>query len=186
MKPLFALAMLASLSAGAPALAQTVDSADQPPTTAAPPAPVDSTGAMAPAAASGDASTTSPPPASVTASRPVPDTSQASPGIPGPEAVNPAPGASGPYVGHGPHAFYDVDARITNVQGRIASLSPGQQRQANAALKSIRGEEATQRQRHGDLRDWDRENLNYKLDKLVQQFPALGPSSGAQAPVASQ
>ena len=108
----------------------------------------------------------------VTASPPVPETG--SPGIPGPEAVNPAPGATGPYVGAGPQGFYDVDARLQAVAGRIAALPPGQRRRASAQIHQIRAEEATQRARHGgELRDWDRENMTQKLDHLVQQFPAL-------------
>jgi hypothetical protein len=109
---------------------------------------------------------------SVIASQPVPDSGTA--GIPGPEAVNPAPGATGPYVGAGPHGFYDVDARLDAVAGRIASLPPGQRRRASAQIHQIRAEEATQRARHGgELRDWDRENMTQKLDQLVQQFPML-------------
>jgi hypothetical protein len=151
MKPLLAALFVSGLAAAAPALAQT-DPAPQTPDQPA-----------------------------VTASRPVPDTSQASPGIPGDQAVNPAPGAAGPYVGHGQGAFYDVDARISNVEQRASSLQPSDRRRAQAALKSIRAEEATQRQRHGQLRDWDRENLNYRLDQLVQQFPSLGAQATASA-----
>ena len=109
----------------------------------------------------------------VVASQPAPDTAQASPGIPGPEAVNPAPGAHGPYVGAGEHNFYDVDQRIAAVSGRAQALSPAQRRRALTELRSIKSEEATQRARHGELRDWDRENLNARLDKLVQAFPTL-------------
>ena len=96
-----------------------------------------------------------------------------SPGIPGPEAVNPAPGATGAYVGAGPQAFYDVDARIAAVADRIQALPPAQRRRAGTALHQIRAEEATQRARHGELRDWDRESLNTKLDSLVAQFQGL-------------
>ena len=114
----------------------------------------------------------------VMSSQPVPDTGRESPGIPGPEAVNPAPGATGAYVGAGPQGFYDVDARIAAVAGRVQSLPPGQRRRASAQIHQIRGEEATQRARHGDLRDWDRENLTQKLDQLVQQFPDLRADAG--------
>ena len=115
----------------------------------------------------------------VTASQPVPDTGQASSGIPGPDAVNPAPGATGPYVGAGPPGFYDVDARLQAVAGRVAALPPGQRRRASTQIHQIRSEEATQRARHGgELRDWDRENITQKLDQLVQQFPSLRADAG--------
>ncbi len=120
----------------------------------------------------------------VVSSQPVPDTSRESAGIPGPDAVNPAPGARGPYVGAGRHHFYDVDARISNVSGRIQSLPRGEQRQAMAQIHRIRSEEATQRARHGNLRDWDRENLNHKLDNLVQQFPSLAVNDDQGPPPA--
>jgi hypothetical protein len=172
MKPLLTLVAISGLTLGTAALsssvlAQTPDP-DQPPAAMAGSPPVD-TG-------------TAPPPASVTASRPVPDTAAASPGIPGPASVNPAPGAAGPYVGHGPHAFYDVDQRIADVTQRSAALPTAQRRDAEARLKAIRAEEATQKQRHGELRDWDRENLNYKLDQLAQKYPSLaGPNAQAAA-----
>jgi hypothetical protein len=118
--------------------------------------------------------------APTTASEPVPDTAQASPGIPGPEAVNPAPGAQGPYVGSGKQGFYDIDQRIAAVSQQAASLPAAQRRRAMAQIKAIRSEEATQRARHGELRDWDRENISDKLDKLTQQFPSLGANTGAQ------
>ena len=96
------------------------------------------------------------------------------PGIPESRAVDPAPGAPGPYVGHSPKAFYDTDGRISAVEQRIGSLPPAQRRRAMAGLRSIRAEEATQRQRHGgELRDWDREHLNRRLDQLEGQFPGL-------------
>lgn len=116
------------------------------------------------------------------ASQPVPDTAQASPGIPGPDAVNPAPGAHGPYVGAGKQSFYDIDQRIAAVSQQVGSLPAGQRRQAAAQLRQIKSEEATQRARHGELRDWDRENISAKLDKLVQQFPALSAAAGDQGP----
>ncbi len=113
----------------------------------------------------------------VTASPPIPDAAQGSPGIQGPDAVNPAPGATGPYVGAGREGFYDVDARLAAVGGRVAALPAAQRRRASAQIRQIRAEEATQRARHGgELRDWDRENMTQKLDQLVQQFPALSPN----------
>ena len=114
------------------------------------------------------------PDSSTVASQPVPDSAAPSPGIPSDAAVNPAPGATGPYVGDGRRNFYDVDSRIADVTSKIAALPAGQRHRAMAGLKSIKAEEATQRQRHGDLRDWDRESLNHRLDQLAEQFPALG------------
>ncbi len=123
-------------------------------------------------AGSGSAQPMGDPGPPVTTSPPVPDSGAA--GIPGPEAVNPAPGATGAYVGAGPQGFYDVDARLQAVAGRVAALPPAQRRRANARIRQIRAEEATQRARHGgELRDWDRENMTQKLDQLVQQFPPL-------------
>jgi hypothetical protein len=123
---------------------------------------------------------------SMTASQPVPDTAQASPGIPGPDAVNPAPGAHGPYVGSGKQGFYDIDQRIAAVSQQAASLPAAQRRRAMAQIKAIKSEEATQRARHGELRDWDRENISDKLDKLAQQFPSLSANAGMQGPPPAQ
>ncbi len=118
----------------------------------------------------------------VVASQPSPDTSRESPGVPGPDAVNPAPGARGPYIGAGPTGFYDVDARIAAIAGRIGQMPARQRSGAKDQIREIRGEEATQRARHGDLRDWDRENLNAKLDKLVARYPVLSSQDGPTAP----
>ena len=109
-----------------------------------------------------------------------------SPGIPGPEAVNPAPGMHGPYIGAGEHNFYDVDARIAAVSQRVQQLPRAQRRSANAQIRQIKAEEATQRARHGDLRDWDRENLNARLDKLVQAYPGLQAGMDPSAPPPGQ
>ena len=119
----------------------------------------------------------------VVSSQPVPDTAREAPGIPGPEAVNPAPGAPGPYVGAGRQGFYDVDTRIASITQGVQSLPGSQRRRAAAQLKAIRAEEATQKARHGQLRDWDRENLNAKMDRMVQQFPSLSASASAAPPM---
>ena len=100
-------------------------------------------------------------------------------GIPGSDAVNPAPGMHGPYVGAGEHNFYDVDARIAAVTQRAQQLPPSQRRSVSAQLHQIRAEEETQKARHGELRDWDRESLSDKLDKLVHQFPSLRADAGS-------
>jgi hypothetical protein len=96
------------------------------------------------------------------------------PGITEDRAVDPAPNAPGPYVGHDPQTFYNTEQRIAAVEGRLGALPPRQRRAAVAQIRSIRAEEATQRQRHGgELRDWDREHLNRRLDQLVGRFPGL-------------
>lgn len=100
------------------------------------------------------------------------------PGIAEGRAVDPAPNAPGPYMGHGPQAFYDVDQRIAAVESRLGALRPASRRRAAAGLRSIRAEEATQRARHGgELRDWDREHLNRRLDQLIGQVPGLAPEA---------
>ena len=105
-------------------------------------------------------------------------------GVASAQAVDPAPGAHGPYVGHSENAFYDVDARITRVQTRVDGLTGAKKLQANNKLSAIKSELATQKARHGSVRDWDRENINKQLDKLetdyslgAQAVPAVGPSS---------
>lgn len=59
-------------------------------------------------------------------------------------------------------AFRDIDQRIAALQPRVAGHS-----KAAAQLKAIKSDEAYRRARHGgELRDWDRELLNKKLDSL--------------------
>lgn len=90
----------------------------------------------------------------VTASQPVAN--------PPPQTTSAGPGTADPgYSGalKGP-AFLDVDARIAAAQGK------GGKRGA-AMLRAIKAEAAQRRARHGgELRDWDRELLNKKLDQL--------------------
>lgn len=89
-------------------------------------------------------------------------------------SIDPAPGARGPYVGAGPRRFYNVEDRINRVEGRLAALTASQRRRAYVEMRSIRAEESTQRAKHGgELRDWDREHLNQRLDALVQRYPGL-------------
>jgi hypothetical protein len=96
------------------------------------------------------------------------------PGLPGPQSVNPAPGAQGPYAGHTEHAFYDVNGRIADVGRKIGARLTGETRKkAEDALASIRAEEASQIARHGSLLDWARENLNHRLDLLLQAYPEI-------------
>jgi hypothetical protein len=128
--------------------------------------------AIPPTAASTDAAS-APAQAPTVASQPVPD-GQGSPGIPENHAVDPAPNAPGPYVGAGKQGFYDVDARISAMQQKVGALPASQRRRAGAAIKAIVAEENTQKARHGgELRDWDRESLTDKLDKLSKTYPGL-------------
>jgi hypothetical protein len=93
------------------------------------------------------------------------------PGLDSAHSVNPAPGATGPYLGQGENGFYDVQARISRVEKKAeTALSGAKRRQALAEIRSIRAEVATQESRHGgQLRDWDRENLNHRLNRLEVQ-----------------
>jgi hypothetical protein len=96
------------------------------------------------------------------------------PGLPGPASVNPDPGAQGAYAGHSEHTFYDVRGRIAKVEAKIgANLAGAEQHKAMVELNSIKSEERSQIARHGSLLDWARENLNHRLDLLVQSYPAL-------------
>ncbi len=59
-------------------------------------------------------------------------------------------------------AFLDVDARIAAAEGKV-----GKSGRAAAMLRTIKSEAKVRRARHGgELRDWDRELLNKKLDQL--------------------
>ena len=92
----------------------------------------------------------------VTASQPVPN--------PPPGTTAPGPGTADPmYSGalKGP-AFLDVDARIAADEAKMAG-----DRKALSALRAIKGEAKVRRARHGgELRDWDRELLNKRLDQV--------------------
>lgn len=81
--------------------------------------------------------------------------------------VDPAPGAPGPYVGATKEAFYSVESRIAAVEARIGSLSPRAARAARAQLIALKAFEARQRARHGgELRDWDREAMTARLNRI--------------------
>ena len=92
----------------------------------------------------------------VTASQPVPN--------PPPATTERGPGTadtmySGALKGQ---AFLDVDARMAAMDGKV-----GGNKRAAAMLRGIKGEAKVRRARHGgELRDWDRELLNKKLDQL--------------------
>ena len=91
-------------------------------------------------------------------------------GIDSYRAVNPAPGAGDhPYVGHSENAFYNVRERIQRVEQRAEGLRGGQRRRALSGIRSIKSELARQEARHGEVRDWDREHLNKRLDALEDQ-----------------
>ena len=90
----------------------------------------------------------------VTAAAPVPN--------PPPATTPPTTVADPGYTGalQGP-AFRDVDARIAAVTPKAHG------KKAMSMLNSIKGEERMRKARHGgELRDWDRELLNKKLDQL--------------------
>ena len=91
-----------------------------------------------------------------TASQPVPN--------PPPQTTAGGPGTVDPmYSGalKGP-AFLDVDARIAAAEAKV-----GRNKRAAAMLRGIKSEARVRRARHGgELRDWDRELLNKKLDQL--------------------
>lgn len=106
-------------------------------------------------------------------SAPVPNSAEQTQGITSDQAVNPAPNATNAYIEAGAAGFYDVDARIAHVEQATAALPSAQRRKAVAMLRALKAEEKTQIARHGQLRDWDRENLNTKLDQMTAQFPGL-------------
>lgn len=82
----------------------------------------------------------------------------------------PDPNAPDAFAGAPKQAFYDVDGRIASVEQRIAGMGRSGAR-ARAALRQIRAFEAQQRARHGgELRDWDREAINTRLDRLEQML----------------
>ena len=59
-------------------------------------------------------------------------------------------------------AFRDIDARIAAL-----SAKTGAHGKAASALSAIKGEELVRRKRNGgELRDWDRELLNKRLDAV--------------------
>jgi hypothetical protein len=97
-----------------------------------------------------------------------------------PPAPVPAPGgadtaATGPYAGAGnPHGFYDVQARIDQMQQAAGALPPAKGHRVTAQLKTIRSDLKFRMGRHnGELRDFDREVISDKLDHLAAQYPAL-------------
>ncbi len=157
-----AAAIAVTMLAASPAVSQPISGPTLAPSTPAPLTTPEGTPATA-----GDTVTFSNPPIGRTA-----------PGIDSAHAVNPAPGVAGPYQGHGQTAFYDVQARIDRVEQRVkAQLTGARQRLALAKVKSIRAEVATQKARHGgQLRDWDRENLNHRLDQLEAQVGLVQPA----------
>lgn len=82
------------------------------------------------------------------------------------------PGAPNAYAGASPQAFYDVDSRMARIEAQIQAMGRGGAR-AMAALRQVKAFEAQQRARHGgELRDWDREAINTRLDRLQAM---LGP-----------
>jgi hypothetical protein len=90
-----------------------------------------------------------------------------------PGAVDPAPGAPGPYAGASKAAFYSVEGRIAAVEERIGALPARQARAARAELRALKAFETQQRARHGgELRDWDREAMTARLNRLEAMVDA--------------
>ena len=82
----------------------------------------------------------------------------------------PDPGAPSAYAGASKQAFYDVEQRMDAVEMRIRSMGRGGAG-AMAAMRQIRAFAAQQKARHGgELRDWDREAINLRLDQLVGRY----------------
>jgi hypothetical protein len=80
--------------------------------------------------------------------------------------VDPAPGATGPYAGSSKEAFYNIEQRLAAVEARIGTMG-ARGRAARSQLRSLRAFEAQQRARHGgELRDWDREAITARLNRL--------------------
>lgn len=81
------------------------------------------------------------------------------------------PGAPNAYAGVSKEEFYAVDSRISAVERQIQGLNFRARAQAMAGLNAIRSFESVQRARHnGALRDWDREAINTRLDRLSARF----------------
>ena len=96
------------------------------------------------------------PTTTTTASQPVPN--------PPPQTTERGPGTADPMYSGAlkGQAFLDVDARIAAAEAKV-----GGNKRARAMLNGIKGEAKVRRARHGgELRDWDRELLNKKLDQL--------------------
>ena len=84
------------------------------------------------------------------------------------------PGAPDAFAGQPKPVFYNVEDRMAAMEAKAASLPGAQAHRARAQMALIRGFERTQRAKHGgELRDWDREALNVRLDRLQAMMPAL-------------
>ena len=82
----------------------------------------------------------------------------------------PDTGAPTAYAGASKDGFYSVEQRMDNVEMRIRAMGRGGAR-AMAAMRQIRAFAAQQKARHsGELRDWDREAINLRLDQLVGRY----------------
>jgi hypothetical protein len=82
----------------------------------------------------------------------------------------------GPYAGTSQTDFYHPAERITQLRSEIQNgvLAGPKAHPALTELAAIDQDLQYRIARHkGDLRDWDRELINQKLDALVRQYPAL-------------
>lgn len=79
--------------------------------------------------------------------------------------VDPAPGAPDGYVGAGKSAFYSVEQRMAALEAHVAAGKAS--RAVRAELTALKAFEARQRARHGgELRDWDREHMSARLNRI--------------------
>lgn len=84
--------------------------------------------------------------------------------------VDPVPGAPDGYVGAGKQAFYSVEQRMAALEDRVASGRAS--RSVRAELAALKAFEARQRARHGgELRDWDREAISARLNRIEAMAP---------------
>lgn len=80
------------------------------------------------------------------------------------------PRAPDAFAGVSKEAFYSVEQRMGAIEQRIRAMGR-RGFAAMAQMRQIRGFERQQRARHGgELRDWDREAINVRLDRLVGRY----------------
>jgi hypothetical protein len=75
------------------------------------------------------------------------------------------PGAPTAYAGASKPDFYSVEDRMADLERRAVGHS-----RAMAMLRQAKAFAAQQRARHGELRDWDREVITMRLDRVEQSL----------------
>ncbi len=84
----------------------------------------------------------------------------------------PDPRAPDAYAGQSKEGFYAVQAQLD-----AAARAAGGNRRAQAEIRSLRAFAAQQFQRHGEIRDWDREAINTRLARVMpQEFLTTAPA----------